>query len=235
MEVNYKNTHRSGKKNKKQCCSSLFKYPITLFQIWSPNRPILTESWQNQLFTHRQQCNTYDRLRQLRRWGQKSHSKHAAFNLQCSDLCAGHHVCNPPPDPRFLQQALTFRRFLLHICPCQISMNQGRLPAGQVSHNPLQVQEQKAMRWCTGSSDLTEKKKKNPTTKALKLHKSCCFEFYFFIFSFQKTEASTSIIKALQVFSPVCANCVWQKGKHCIKVNNIRNKTISTSYLIPNL
>lgn len=92
MEVNYKNTHRSGKKNKKQCCSSLFKYPITLFQIWSPNRPILTESWQNQLFTHRQQCNTYDRLRQLRRWGQKSHSKHAAFNLQCSDLCAGHHV-----------------------------------------------------------------------------------------------------------------------------------------------
>lgn len=79
------------------------------------------------------------------------------------------------------------------------------------------------------------KRKKNPTTKALKLHKSCCFEFYFFIFSFQKTEASTSIIKALQVFSPVCANCVWQKGKHCIKVNNIRNKTISTSYLIPNL
>lgn len=170
MEVNYKNTHRSGKKTqKKQCCSSLFKYPITLLQIRSPNRPILTESWQNQLFTHRPQCNTYDRLRQPRRWGQKSHGKHAALNLQCSDLCAGCHVCNPPPDPRFLQQALTFRRFLLHICPCQISMNQGRLPAGQVSHNPLQVQEQKAMRWCTGSSDLTEKKKKKSYHKGTEI------------------------------------------------------------------
>lgn len=40
-----------------------------------------------------------------------------------------------PPHPR--GWPLTFRGLLLHVSPCEVAMHQGRLPAGQVTHNPL--------------------------------------------------------------------------------------------------
>lgn len=58
-----------------------------------------------------------------------------------------------------------------------------------------------------------EKEKKNPTTKALKLHKSCCFEFYFFYIFFPKNWSFNLNHKGFASFQPSMCKLRVAKSK----------------------